>query len=104
MHACERVRVCVPSLACELHCARLGRQQIRVLGKDGLDLVVLGTVDGGFAILTRAGCQWVRGEGADRHKHISVFMYILSMNDAFDSHAECLCVCVSRERERERKT
>jgi hypothetical protein len=31
-------------------------------------------------------------------------MYILSMNDAFDSHAECLCVCVSRERERERKT
>jgi len=65
MHACERVRVCVPSLACELRGARLGRQQLRVLGKDVLDLVVLGSVDGTSPILTRAGVSvgaW-RGRG-----------------------------------------
>ena len=65
MHACERVRVCVPSLACELRGARVGRQQLRVLGKDVLDLVVLGSVDGTSPILTRAGVSvgaW-RGRG-----------------------------------------
>ncbi len=65
MHACKRVRVCVPSLACELRGARLGRQQLRVLGKDGLDLVVLGAIDGGLANLKRAGVSvgaW-RGRG-----------------------------------------
>ena len=43
----------------------------------------------------------------DRHKHISVFMHILSMNDAFNSACACarmpLCVCIYKERERERE-
>jgi hypothetical protein len=55
LHACERVRVCVPYLGCELRGARLDGQQLRVLRKDGLDLVFLGVVDGGFAGLKRVG-------------------------------------------------
>ena len=61
MHACERVRVCVPSLGCELRGARLGRQQLRVPEKNcpdlpllDLSIAVFGDVESGFAVLKRA--------------------------------------------------